>query len=74
MTAVAVYGCVYAARHEWRRAGAPRDACAPGLKILLTSGYAAAVRDGALLEPFTVLAKPYRSDVLARASRAALDG
>ena len=46
----------------------------PGLKILLTSGYAAAVRDGALLEQFSVLAKPYRSDELARAIRASLDG
>jgi PAS domain S-box-containing protein len=44
-----------------------------GLKILLTSGYAVAARDGALLEQFTVLAKPYRSDDLARAVRAALD-
>jgi len=44
------------------------------LKVLLISGYAAAVRDGALLEQFTVLAKPYRSDELAHAVRAALDG
>jgi DNA-binding LytR/AlgR family response regulator len=44
------------------------------LKILLTSGYVATVRDGALLEQFTVLAKPCRSDELARAVRAALDG
>jgi len=45
-----------------------------GLKVLLTSGYAAAVRDVSLLEHFTLLAKPYRSDELARAVRTALDG
>ena len=42
--------------------------------MLLTSGYAAAVRDGALLEQFALLAKPYRGDELARSVRAALDG
>jgi hypothetical protein len=32
------------------------------------------VRDGALLEQFALLAKPYRGDELARSVRAALDG
>jgi hypothetical protein len=32
------------------------------------------VRDSALLEQVTVLAKPYRSDDLARAVRSVLDG
>ncbi|MDE2228667.1 MAG: response regulator [Alphaproteobacteria bacterium] len=45
----------------------------PGLKVLLTSGYAVAHR-GAGTADFALLQKPYRQDDLARAIRQALDG
>ncbi|HEX7970444.1 MAG TPA: ATP-binding protein, partial [Stellaceae bacterium] len=43
-----------------------------GLKVLLTSGYAAAL-SGSPSQDFAILAKPYRHDEFARAIRAALD-
>ena len=48
----------------------------PGLKVLLTSGYAHEVisRQGALPASFRFLSKPYRKHELAAAVRAALDG
>ncbi|MCW2236542.1 response regulator [Azospirillum canadense] len=46
----------------------------PGLRVLLTSGYPARSPDGDPPEtlPYPLLPKPYRSDALARAVRAAL--
>ena len=44
-----------------------------GLKVLLTSGYAADLFDPAVLGQFALLPKPYRHDELAQAVRAALD-
>ena len=44
-----------------------------GLKVLLTSGYAADLFDPAALGAFALLRKPYRHDELAQAVRAALD-
>jgi CheY-like chemotaxis protein len=46
----------------------------PGLKVLLTSGYALETRNEATPQEFAVLSKPYRQDELAKAIRAALDG
>ncbi len=54
-------------------AHAARDVV-PGLRVLLTSGYPARSPDGDPPEtlPYPLLPKPYRSDALARAVRAAL--
>ncbi|HEX5454167.1 MAG TPA: CHASE domain-containing protein [Stellaceae bacterium] len=45
----------------------------PGIKVLLTSGYALALPPGAGPNGFRLLQKPYRTDDLAQAVRAALD-
>jgi CheY-like chemotaxis protein len=46
----------------------------PGLKVLLTSGYANAPRDGGAPTDFQVLVKPYRPEELGQRLRRLLDG